>query len=212
VLELPCPASQPSGFENGRVAFYQVEGDDQLWAFWKESGGGNHHAAVARGKRTIVSLAPGVATLTGTASYEVIGANTDISAVRFPNGSTNTAAWSFARPYDWDYGTLKVTVWWTNYDANVSGNHYWPQRLVGCATGEHLAAAQTCATWIAGAQTTAGLNDSSKIGVTEISGSPQTLTNEEWFTYRIQRQGAHGSDTSGQPWEVIMITVELSTT
>jgi hypothetical protein len=212
VLELPCHEFKPSGLENSRVAFYQDDADQTLWAIWKEADGSTHHAPVARSKRTIVSLSPGMATLTGSATHVVIGANTDISAVRFPDGSTNTAAWAFARPYDWDAGTLTVTVWWTNYNNNVSGNHYWPQRLVGCSTGEHLAATQTCNPMITGAQTTAGLNDSSKIGVTEISGSPVNLTNEEFFNYRIQRQGGNGSDTSGQAWEVIMVTVENTTT
>jgi hypothetical protein len=146
-------------------------------------------------------------------SHVVIGANTDVTAIQFPNGSTTTAAWSFTRPYDWDYGTIRVTVYWTNYTADVTGNHYWPQRLIGCQATEHLAATQTCNALISGAQTTTGLNNSSKIGVTEIDmGAPADLSNEAVMFYRIQRQGGHGSDTSGQPWEVIHITIKLITT
>jgi hypothetical protein len=97
-----------------------------------------------------------------------------------------------------------------NYDNNVTGNHYWPQRLIGCATGEHTGPTQTCATIIAGAQTTAGLNDSSKIGETIISQTTAgDQTGNDFYVYRIQRQGGVGSDTSGVAWEVIHITAEM---
>ncbi len=210
-FEIPLAASEPDALLTPAAAFYENTANEELWVQWKDSTPVVHHARVARAKRTIIYLAPGAATKSG-ATEAVIGANTDVSAIRFANGATQTAAWAFKRPTDWDYGTLNVTVWWTNYDSNVTGNHYWPQRLIGCATGEHLAATQTCATLISGAQTTAGLNDNSKIGATTIAGSAQDLTGESFMNYRIQRQGAHGSDSSSANWEVIMIQVALTTT
>jgi hypothetical protein len=204
---------QPTGLIANAYAIYRVEADDQLWVTWKDTAPSTHHAMVARSKRTVVSLTPGEATLTTNATYQPIGANTDVASVRFSNAGTGTAVWSFTRPPDWDYGKIQVTVYWTNYDNNVSGNHYWPQRMLGCAVGEHLGPTQTCNTLISGAQTTAGLNNSSLIGSTVIPmGSASDLTGEDFLFYRIQRQGAHGSDTSGQNWEVIHITVEMITT
>jgi hypothetical protein len=201
--------SQPTGLIANGMTFYRDESDESLWATWKDSTPTTHHAMIARAKRTKVSLSPG--SCTGSGVTQVIqGANTDISAVQFPNGSTTTAAWSFTRPPDWDYGKVRVRVYWMNYDNNVTGNHYWPQRLVGCATGEHTGPTQTCATVIAGAQTTAGLNDSSKIGETIISQTTAgDQTGNDFYVYRIQRQGGVGSDTSGVAWEVIHITAEM---
>jgi hypothetical protein len=212
-VELPIAQSEPGSLLTSSVTFYEDSANEMLWAQWKDDTPTTHHAPIARAKRSVVSLGAGEAVITSGASHVAIGANTDISAVRFPNNATETAIWSFTRPPDWDYGKIQVTVYWMNYDNNVTGNHYWPQRLVGCATGEHTATTQTCATWISGAQTTAGLNDSSKIGETTIAmGTNNTLTGEDFFTYRIQRQGANGADTSGQPWEVVHITVEMIST
>jgi hypothetical protein len=182
--------SQPTGLITNGLAFYRDESDESLWATWKDSS--THHAMIARAKRTKVSLSPGSCTSSGV-SHVIQGANSDITAVQFPNGSTTTAAWSFTRPPDWDYGKVRIRVYWMNYDNNVTGNHYWPQRLIGCATGEHTGPTQTCATGeTIISQTTAG-----------------DQTGNDVYYYRIQRQGGNPSDTSGVPWEVIHITAEM---
>jgi hypothetical protein len=65
----------------------------------------------------------------------------------------------------------------------------------------------------AGATTITGLSDAGKIGTTVINtAGTYDLTTEDFFSYRWQRQGGHGSDSSGQNWEIILITLELSTT
>ncbi len=212
-LEIPLAASAPSGLLTPAVVFYEDTANEMLWAQWKDSTPVTHHAMVARAKRSVMDMTAGSAALSG-ATKVVIGANTDVGAVRFTEaGGNQSAVWSFARPVDWDYGKIRITVYWTNYNANVTGNHYWPQRLIGCAAGEHLAATQTCNGIIAGAQTTAGLNNSSLVGTTVIdAGAASTLTGEEVFFYRIQRQPGHGSDSSSADWEVIHVKAELITT
>jgi hypothetical protein len=211
VLELPCHEFKPSGLENSRVAFYQDDADETLWAIWKEAGGTAHHAPVARSKRTIISLS-GIDGYVGQGTQTYVGANGDVAAMRFPNGSTVNAVWNFARPYDWDYGKIIATIYWTNYSSSVNGNHYCPNRLVGWAAGEDMATPNGKQIF-AGATTITGLSDAGKIGTTVINtAGTYDLTTEDFFSYRWQRQGGHGSDSSGQNWEIILITLELSTT
>jgi hypothetical protein len=212
VLELPAPSSTPSGLESGRAAVYLDETNDHLRVLVKDSGASTYNAYVGREHGDIVHLGPGSAALSGTASLAIKGANTDVPCVEFHNGATDTAAWAFTPPRSWfgTTGKIRIKIYWMNYGANVTGNHYVPQRLMRCAEGEHTAATQTCEALVSGNQTITGLNDSSKVGVTTIDDSGDTtFDNLEAYFYRVQRLGANGADTSSQLWEVILVTIEL---
>jgi hypothetical protein len=192
----------------GAFGIYQDETEDQLWAVWKEAGGTEHHARVARAKRTVIWLGAAQGDV-NSASLTYIGANGDVGTLRFVDAATNNAVWNFGRPDDWDYGEIRITVYWSNVGASVSGNHYCPQRLVGWAVGEDVSTPSGNQIW-GGAKTITGVSDAGKIEQLVIDdGSAQDLTGEDFFTYRFQRQGANGLDTSSQTLDVFGIKVEL---
>ena len=208
VLEIPVPDSEPSGFEDSRVGFYLDETNDELWAFWKDSASSTHHAAVARDMRTIVTLGGNEGDV-GDATVGYGGASGDVGFLRFVDAATKNGVWSFRRPYDWDYGKIRVTLWYMNLSGATSGNHVCPQRLVGWAEDEDVGTPNGNIL-IAGTETIPGKNNAGKIGKHTIDdGASVTLSNEEFFTYRLQRQGANGSDTSNQDLEIIAISFEL---
>jgi hypothetical protein len=207
VLELPCPASQPSGFENGRVAFYQVEGDDQLWAFWKESGGGNHHAMVADSMRSVLWGNPAAAALNGTS----VTNSYNMPVITFPNGSTTLASWSWAVPLDWDRGKIQFNLFWSNITASVNGNHAIYGSMSAWNTGDDIVTPSGQLSIIGtGEQLITGLSDQGKIGQYDYqAASVQTLGTHDFITFRVQRNGGDGSDSSGQPWHVLGVRLRL---
>jgi hypothetical protein len=167
------------------------------------------HTHTLLADRTIVSLTSSSATRSAGVVDIVGGANADVGMLEFPDAATNNAVWQFKRPSDWDSGQIRVTWWWTNSGAAVIGNHYFAQRLTGWADGEDIGTPNGN-TLISGAATVTGLNNAGKIAShNQDDSGVVTLSNEDFFSYRIQRQGAHGNDTSSQPWHLILITFEL---
>lgn len=208
-FELPLATAEPDALLTAAAAFYEDSADDQLWVQWKPTGGGTHHAMVAHAKRTVVSL-PGAACIRDAAVIDHIGGtSTDVGSIQFPDGSSTNAVWTFRRPVDWDYGKIRVTLYWANMTAAVTGVHYIAQRMTGWADGEDYSAGNGNVL-IAGSHSITGLNNQGKIGLYFIDDSASvTLTGEDFFHYRIQRQGAHGSDTSSQPWHLSLLSFEL---
>ena len=167
------------------------------------------HTHTLLSDRTIVSLTAGSAIHDAGITHYIAGANTDVGSLQFPDSTTNNAIWTFRRPSDWDSGQIRITWYWANMTASVAGNHYFAQRLTGWADGEDYSTPNGN-TMIAGATTVTGLSNQGKIGTHELDDSGVvTLSNEDFFIYRMQRQGGHGSDTSGQPWHIQLITFEL---
>lgn len=207
--ESPLPATEPGGTLAGTVAFYQDESADELWAKWKETGGGAHHGMVSRALRSFVWLTPGA--FVGDASLWVGGANSHVGLLRFPNGSTKIGMWTFERPIDWDVGKIMLQVFWTNYANSVSGNHFVSHILQGWTDGEDIAANNGLSVIATGDVTITGLSNAGKIGQTSYAaGSIQDLTNEKFFSYRLKRKGSHASDTSTRNWEVLGCRIILS--
>jgi hypothetical protein len=209
VLELPCPASQPSGLESGRVSFYQVEADNQLWAYWKAPGGGSKHAMVAAKYRTELSGSAGAAGLSGGST---IATTYNMPMVTMPDGATTTATWSWMIPTDWDTGQVQLQVFWGNNGA-VTGNHATYHSMSAWNDGSDYVTPSGHLSMIGtGLALITGLNDSGKIGQSNYNAaSVQSLGNYKFITYRIQRNGADGNDTSTSAFQVIMIRVKLVT-
>jgi len=167
------------------------------------------HTHTLLADRSVVSLGPGSSVHEAGITEVIGGANTDVGSLQFPDASTTNAVWTFRRPVDWDSGQIRITWWWSNMTASVSGNHYFAQRLTGWADGEDYSTPNGNQI-IAGATTVTGLSNQGKIADHTLDDSGVvTLSNEDFFHYRIQRQGANGLDTSGQPWHLNLLTFHL---
>jgi len=167
------------------------------------------HTHTLLADRTVVSLTPGAAIHDAGITHVIGGGNTDVGVLQFPDAATNNAVWHFARPTDWDSGQIRITWYWSNMAGSVSGVHHFAQRLTGWADGEDFGAINGN-TLISGGTDITGLSNQGEIGTHVLDDSGVvTLSDEDFFAYRIQRQGSHGSDTSTAPWHIALLTFEL---
>jgi hypothetical protein len=113
-------------------------------------------------------------------------------------------------PLDWDEGKIQLQVFWGNH-GSVSGNHATYHSMSAWNVGSdyvtpsgHLSIIGT------GLAIITGLSDSGKIGQYNYqAASVMPLSDYKFITYRIQRNGADGADTSTAAFQVVMVRLKL---
>lgn len=149
---------------------------------------------------------PGSFTLTGAAATSATNFPSPSflwSAVVMPNGDDSNAASSWVKPSEWRSGQLKVYFWYTS--PTGSTNNFYVRTGLGAIRDTEVVPGALFSNdfAIAGPAVANTIIRSAALYTSVPFGS-----DDELFTLRIRRLGAHASDTNTNDMYLVMALVE----